>query len=46
MPERNGYPCSVWRVACAIADIVAIALSPEVRDPAAAELDRILAESG
>ena len=34
----------VWRVACAIADIVAVALSPEFRDAAAAELDRLLAE--
>lgn len=37
---------AVWKVACAIADIVAIALSPEYRDAAAAELDRILSESG
>jgi aminoglycoside phosphotransferase (APT) family kinase protein len=37
---------AVWRVACAIADIVAIALSTEHRVAAAVELDQILAESG
>lgn len=37
---------AVWKVGCAIADVAAIALSPEYRDAAAAELDRILAESG
>ncbi len=37
---------AIWRVACAIADIIAIALSAEYRDAAAAELDRILAGSG
>ena len=36
----------VWRVACAMADIAAIALSPAYRDAAAAELDQILAERG
>ena len=36
---------AVWRVGCAIADIAAIALSPECRDAAVAELDRILGES-
>lgn len=35
----------VWKAGCAIADIVAIALSPEYREAAAAELDRILDES-
>lgn len=34
---------AVWRVGCAIADIIAIALSPEYRDSAVAELDQLLA---
>ena len=37
---------AAWNVACAIADMVAIALSPEYRAAATTELDRILAESG
>ena len=36
---------AVWRAACAIADVIAIALSPEHRVAAAAELDLILSES-
>jgi hygromycin-B 7''-O-kinase len=37
---------AVWKVGCAIADVAAIGFSPEYRDAAAAELDRILAKSG
>ena len=33
---------AVWRSGCAIADIVAIALSPEYREAAVAELDQLL----
>ena len=40
----SGKFMAVWRVACAIADIIAIALSTEYSDAAAAELDAILAE--
>jgi hygromycin-B 7''-O-kinase len=34
---------AIWKVGCAIADVAAIGFSPEYRDAAAAELDRILA---
>lgn len=37
---------AVWRVGCAIADIVAIAFSPEHQPAAAAELNQILEEIG
>ena len=33
---------AVWNVACALADVAAMALCPQCRDSAAAELDRIL----
>jgi len=33
---------AMWRVGCAVADVVAIALDPELREDAATELDRIL----
>ncbi len=37
---------ATWRVGCAIADIVALAFSPEHQSAAAAELDHILKEIG
>lgn len=37
---------AMWRVACAITDITAIAHSPELQTAAAAELDQILSEVG
>jgi hypothetical protein len=33
---------AVWRVGCAIADVAAIGFSQEIREAAAAELDKIL----
>lgn len=35
---------AAWRVACALSDITAIALSPDLQADAAAELDQILSE--
>ena len=47
---ENSSPSSeflaVWDVACALADVAAIALCPEYRDSAAGELDRILGQAG
>lgn len=37
---------AVWRIGCAIADIVALAFSPEHQSTATAELDHILEELG
>ena len=42
----SGEFLEVWRVACALADVAAIALCPECRESAAAELDRILNGAG